>query len=120
MNGLVVRWLCALLPMGSVALHAHAEQAMDTHAIEQQQLALQQEREVIAQRYDSQARQCWQHFMVNDCLQAARVQRRLALRPLDQQEHALRAAKRALAVAERQQRLEAKQPEARAPDDVQR
>lgn len=120
MNGLVVRWLCALLPIGAVALHVHAQEAMDIHAIEQQQLVLQQEREAIAQRYDREARQCWQRFMVNDCLQASRLQRRQALRPVDQQEHALRAAKRALAVAERQQRLDAKQTETRAPDDVQR
>ena len=120
MKRLVVRCLCAVLPMAGMALHVHAAPTMDMQAIEQQQAVLQQEREAIAQHYDSEARQCWQRFMVNDCLQAARLQRRLALRPLDQQEQTLRAAKRALAVAERQQRLDAKQTGAQATDDVPR
>jgi hypothetical protein len=74
----------------------------------QQQQLLQEKRESIFQRYDHTARQCWQLFMVNDCLQEARLERRRALVPIEQQEHALRATKRAQAVSDRLDRLDAK------------
>jgi len=49
--------------------------------------------------------------MVNDCLHAARLQRRQALAPIEKQEQALRAAQRAVMLTDRELRLNAKQPE---------
>jgi hypothetical protein len=56
--------------------------------------------------------------MVNDCLHAARLQRRQALAPIEKQDQALRAAQRALTVIERQERLDAKQTEPKDLNDV--
>jgi hypothetical protein len=88
---------------------------MDRSQIEAQKLLLQTERDEIATRYTLEARLCWQRFRVNDCLQTARAQRRQALGPIDKQEQALRAAQRALMVIERQERLQAKQPDVNEP-----
>jgi hypothetical protein len=79
-------------------------------SLEQQQQALQSEREAVAQRFEAKAKACWQRFMVNDCLQEARAQRRLAIKPIDQREQALKAARRAQSLKDRAERLEAKQP----------
>lgn len=91
---------------------------MDRSQIEAQKLHLQNERDEIVMRYARDARECWQRFRVNDCLQTAREQRRQALSPIDKQEQGLRAAQRALMVIEREERLEAKQPDAKEPQDA--
>lgn len=99
-----------------IALTSMAAEPVDRSQIEAQKDQLQGQRDEIATRYARDARECWQRFRVNDCLQSARVQRRQALNPIDKQEQALRAAQRALMVIERQDRLDAKQPEAKQPD----
>jgi hypothetical protein len=84
---------------------------MDRAQIESQKLQLQKERDDIGMSYAAQTKQCWQHFWVNECLNAARLQRRQALTPIDQQEQALRAAQRDWMVNERAERLNLKQTE---------
>jgi len=96
---------------------AHAMPTTDTLSYEHKQQQLQAQREVISQKYGQASKQCWQIFMVNDCLQQARLERRRELLPIEKQENALRAAKRAQAVADRQERLEAKKPSVETPDD---
>jgi len=101
----------------SFAFSCLAAESMDRSQIEAQKWALQSERDAVAVAFDRAARQCWQHFMVNNCLEVARLQRRQALAPIDMQEQALRAAQRALSVMERQERLDAKQPESKELND---
>lgn len=96
-------WLIA------VCVSAHAQNGAPL-TLEQQQQALQSERDEVSQRFEAQAKVCWQRFLVNDCLQEARAQRRLALKPIEQREQALKAVRRAQAVKDRNERLEAKQP----------
>jgi hypothetical protein len=96
---------------------AQASQTPDVQSYDQKQQVLQAQREVVSQRYGQAAKQCWQTFMVNDCLQQARLERRRELVPIDKQENALRAAKRAQAVADRQERLESKKPLIETSDD---
>jgi hypothetical protein len=105
--------LCVLFLLSAFA--SMAAEPMDRSQIEAQKLLLQNERDEIATRYALDARLCWQRFRVNDCLQTARVQRRQALGPIDKQEQALRATQRALMVIERQERLQAKEPDAKEP-----
>jgi hypothetical protein len=93
----------------AVCVFAHAQNGVPL-SLDQQQQALQSERDEVSQRFDAQAKACWQRFMVNDCLQEARAQRRSALRPIEQREQALKAVRRAQAVKDRAERLEAKQP----------
>jgi hypothetical protein len=100
-----------------LAFSCLAAEPMDRPQIEAQKLALQTERDAIAAAFDRAARQCWQLFMVNNCLQSARLQRRQALAPIDKQEQTLRAAQRALSVIEREERLDAKQPESKVLND---
>lgn len=90
---------------------AQSAEPLDRAQIEVRQQALQKEREEIGEIFINASRQCWQRFMVNDCLHAARLQRRQALAPIEKQEQALRAAQRAVMLTDRQLRLNAKQPE---------
>ena len=101
-TGLIGLLLCVL--------SSHASQVTEILAPEQKLQDLQDKRAAIVQRFDRSARQCWQLFMVNDCLQAARQERRRAMEPIDRQEQAVRAEKRAQAVADRRERLDAKKP----------
>ena len=103
-----------------VSLTATGQELMDRAQIASKKQLLQNEREAIAATYEIVARQCWQKFMVNDCLQAAREQRRQGVALIDKQEQALRAAQRALTVIERRERLDAKQPELQVPYDLRR
>jgi hypothetical protein len=96
---------------------AHATPTTDAQTYDQKQHVLQMQRDAVSQRYGQAAKQCWQIFLVNDCLQQARLDRRRELAPIEKQENALRAAKRAQAVADRQERLEAKKPSVETPDD---
>jgi len=102
--------LMLLFQVLMLVLSGQASQAADASEHDQQMKLLQEKREFILQDYDHSARQCWQLFMVNDCLQQARIERRRALVTIDQQEQALRAAKRARAVSDRLERLGAKKP----------
>jgi hypothetical protein len=111
--------LTLLFQVLMVVLPGQASQATDTLEHDQQMKLLQEKRELILQLYDHTARQCWQLFMVNDCLQEARLERRRALVPIDQQENALRAAKRARAVSDRLDRLGAKKPPLEITNDSQ-
>lgn len=101
-------WLWTLNPLA-------VAQTMDRAQIEMQKLQLQKEREDIMRSYEASVRQCWQRFMVNDCLREARKQKYLALSPIEKQEQALRAAQRALTAIEREERLQAKQPKPEMP-----
>ena len=101
-TGMIVVLLCVL--------YSRASQATDALTHEQKLQVLQDKRAAIIQRYDHSAKQCWQLFMVNDCVQAARQERRRAMEPIDRQENAVRAEKRAQAVADRLERLDAKKP----------
>ena len=113
-RGFCSRLICGLWLLA--ALSGMAAEPLDRPQIEVQKLALQQARDEIATAYALAARQCWQRFMVNDCLHTARLQRRQSLAPIDKQDQALRAAQRALMVIERQERLDAKQPESKQPE----
>ena len=95
----------------AVCAIAHAQDAVAPFTLEQKQQDLQSERDAVHLRYEMKAKACWQRFMVNDCLQEARAERRLAMRPIEQREQALKAARRAQAVKDRAERLEAKQPQ---------
>ncbi len=101
----------------SLACSSHASEPLDRAQIQAQKEALQLEREAIAANYALAARQCWQQFMVNDCLSSARLQRRQSLAPVEKQEQALRAVQRAMSVIERQERLDAKQPQTQGFND---
>jgi len=101
-----------------VAFSGMAAEALDRPQIEAQKLLLDQQRHEITATYAQAARQCWQRFMVNDCLHVARLQRRQALALIEKQDQALRAAQRALTVIERQERLDAKQPDSKELHDV--
>ena len=114
-SGRFVFLLCLWCLLG--AFSCLAAEPMDRPQIEAQKMALQNERNAITADFDRSARQCWQHFMVNNCLQSARLQRRQALAPIDKQEQILRDAQRALSVIERQERLDAKQPESKVLND---
>ena len=95
----------------ALCVSAHAQDASVILSLDQQQQVLQSERDAVHLHYEVKAKACWQRFMVNDCLQEARAERRLAMRPIEQREQALKAARRAQAVKDRAERLEAKQPQ---------
>jgi hypothetical protein len=114
--GMLLRVICCLCLLGGFS--TRAAEPLDRPQIEAQKLLLQKERDDIATVFAVAARQCWQRFLVNDCLHAARLQRRQALSPIEKQDQALRAAQRSLAVIERQERLDAKQPESKEPHDA--
>ena len=102
-------WACCL------TWHAIAADSLNKSQLEIQKKLLQKERENVAVNFDTEARLCWQKFMVNDCLQEARLQRRQQLALIAKQEQALRVMQRELSVMERQERLDAKQPDLQVP-----
>lgn len=83
-------------------------------ALAQQRQGLRAQREAILTTYAQQQVACWQKFAVNACLSEARRTRRQALEPIRQQELVLNAQERAWRTAEREERLQGKQP---APKD---
>ena len=114
-----MRWLAGVFLCASLWTLSPlvAAQALDHGEIEAQKLQLQKERDDITRTYEASARQCWQRFMVNDCLRDARKQKYLALSPIEKQEQALRVAQREWTAIEREERLQAKQPKPQAPHD---
>ena len=80
------------------------------------------ERSRLDAAYRAQEKECYRKFAVNDCLKAARAQRREALADLNRQETSLNDAERKRKGAERQRELEEKAaaeknpPSGRQPD----
>ena len=115
-------WVFAGCMGGTLAAFCSAAEvvSMDRAHIDAQKIELQNARDAIMQAYETSSRHCWQRFMVNDCLHAARAQRRRDLEPIEKQEQSLRAAQRALTAMEREERLRSKQPLPEESHDVTR
>jgi hypothetical protein len=77
----------------------------ESNFIEAQRLALNEEKNKIADQFQAVSKACWQKFAVNDCLFKARQQKYQSLNPLDQLEIALNHRQRTLKELERRQRL---------------
>ncbi len=77
-----------------------ALRAQDDASLQRQRIAAQ--RAEVQARYEEEAQRCRQRFAVNDCLDAARRQRRQALAVLQEQQFALDEAERARRAADRE------------------
>lgn len=94
--------LCLGLAMGGLNDVASAQQVppadVDDAAfavwLTEQRDGIAQQRTAAQQRYDEQEFACWRRFAVNDCLRAARLQRRQVLDRLRQQDLRLNDAER--------------------------
>lgn len=92
--------------MASVpAIAADAVNVMSLKKIAEETAALNSKKEIVFQKYQTDAKSCWQLFAVNDCLAKAKRQKYQALAPLEQLESALNAKRRELKEADRVQRL---------------
>ncbi len=76
-----------------------ADAAPDTDAAERARIAA--DREVVEARFEAAKRDCEARFVVNNCLEQARQERRLALHPLQRQTHLLDDARRRARAVER-------------------
>ena len=103
MRGLL-SWL-----MLAIVLPAWASAEEVPARIAQEREALQRERTVIEQAYETRLRECWQRFAVNACLQEVRRERHAALDPLRARELELNAQERAWRTQQREERLRQKQ-----------
>ena len=88
-----------------------AEATLDSAAV---RARISAERKAVEADFGAKERACYQRFAVNDCLQAARNQRREALATLRREEIALNDAERQRKAAERLQALEQRAAEAAA------
>ena len=77
--------------------------------IAQERERLQLERTAIEQSHAERTRECWQHFVVNACLQEVRRSRHAALAPIRAHELELNAQERAWRAQQRDERLQDKQ-----------
>ena len=66
------------------------------------------ERQAVEARFEAAQRDCAGRFLVNDCLDNARQARRLALEPLQRQQHLLDDARRRARAADRLQAIQAR------------
>ncbi len=66
------------------------------------------ERQAVEARFEAAQRDCAGRFLVNDCLDNARQARRMALEPLQRQQHLLDDARRRARAAERLQAIQAR------------
>ena len=88
---------------------AWAQPADDLPAvIRQQREHLAQQRQVINEAHEVQARACWQKFAVNDCLSAVRKSKRAQLDPIHLKELELNAQERDWRTRQREERLQNK------------
>lgn len=74
---------------------------------------LAEERQTANQRFQTTELACWRRFAVNDCVRAARAERRAALEQLRQQELGLNQQERQRRTAERLRQLDEKQKDVR-------
>lgn len=87
------------------AIAADSANVMSLKKIAEETAGLNSKKEIIFQKYQSDAKSCWQLFAVNDCLAKAKRQKYQALAPLEQLESDLNAKRRELKEADRMQRL---------------
>jgi thioester reductase-like protein len=98
--------LTACVLIASVpAIAADAANVVSLKKIAEETAALNSKKEIIFQKYQTDAKSCWQLFAVNDCLAKAKRQKYQALAPLEQLESVLNAKRRELKEADRVQRL---------------
>lgn len=98
--------LTAFVFLASVpAIAADAVNVMSLKKIAEETAGLNSKKEIIFQKYQADAKSCWQLFTVNDCLAKAKRQKYQALAPLEQLESDLNAKRRELKEADRMQRL---------------
>lgn len=82
--------------------------AADLKMIADETQALNDQKNQVLQTYQVEAKACWQHFAVNDCLAKVRREKYQRLAPLEQLEIVLNAKRRAIKEAERLHRLNEK------------
>ena len=87
------------------AIAADSANVMSLKKIAEETAGLNSKKEIIFQKYQTDAKSCWQLFAVNDCLAQAKRQKYQALAPLEQLESDLNAKRRELKEADRMQRL---------------
>lgn len=94
------------------AAAAGAEAPQDVPArIDQERAVLSAQRQVILDAFEERSRACWQKFMVNNCIIAARRIRRTDIEPIRQAELALNEQERQWRTQQRNERLQNKQGE---------
>ena len=82
--------------------------------IDQARAELAAQKQIILDAFEERTRECWQKFMVNNCIIAARRIRRADIEPIRQAELVLNAQERQWRTEQRHLRLEGKQPENRS------
>jgi hypothetical protein len=79
--------------------------------IDQARAELAVQKQIILDAFEERTRECWQKFMVNNCIIAARRIRRADIEPIRQAELALNAQERQWRTDQRDERLKNKQVE---------
>jgi hypothetical protein len=104
-----VKRYCCVCMVFCAALPSFAQ--MQTSASDEltnlqlQRQAIEQDKKFILDHFQNASKECWQKFLVNDCLASARREKYQQLAPLDLREIQLNARHRELKEFERQQRL---------------
>ena len=102
-------WIGCLLCWSAAAA---AQTADDVPArIDKARAELSAQRQVILEAFEERSRACWQKFMVNNCIVAARRVRRADIEPIRQAELALNEQERQWRTEQREERLKNKQSE---------
>lgn len=102
-------WIACLLCWSATA---GAQTADDVPArIDKARAELSAQRQVILEAFEDRSRACWQKFMVNNCIVAARRVRRADIEPIRQAELALNEQERQWRTEQREERLKNKQSE---------
>ena len=102
-------WIGCLLCWSAAA---GAQTADDVPArIDKARAELSAQRQVILETFEERSRACWQKFMVNNCIVAARRVRRADIEPIRQAELALNEQERQWRTEQREERLKNKQSE---------
>ncbi|WP_144006951.1 hypothetical protein [Pelomonas sp. KK5] len=85
--------------------------ALEAHAAADERGELLRQRRAVESRYQAESQACQQRFLVNDCVQTARLERNAALRPLDQRLQQLDVQERQQRAREHDQRVADRQRE---------
>jgi hypothetical protein len=102
MNCRPAAWSCAWLLLAGAVVAAPADDTAERARIAA-------DRQAVEARYEAARRDCETRFVVNDCLDQARQDRRAALEPLQRQIHLLDDARRRERAVERLRVIQARQ-----------
>lgn len=98
-------WMLALFFVSHPVLATESGAALALKKIAEETSVITDQKNQVLQTYQQEAKACWQHFAVNDCLAKARRDKYQRLSPIEQLEIALNAKRRELKEADRLQRL---------------